>query len=159
MFDANLFSFINIVDAFLPLLEKSKDSKIMLTGSGSGFGKTGAASGLGMYAISKHALVGYFKVLRDELAEKGIQVSFLVPSAIAGSLAENSAHMRRNVFKEDLSVLKGSQPKERVLDDAGVVAIKFVDEFLNGKTVIANNPVQLIQKCQDELDNLLKELS
>lgn len=159
MFDTNLFSFIHIVDAFLPLLEKSKASKIMLTGSGSGFGKTDPASGLGMYAICKHALVGYFKVLRDELKEKGIQVSLLVPSAIAGSLAENSAHMRRHIFKEDLSVLKGSQPKGRVLDDAGAVTIKFVEEFLNGKTFITNNPGQLIQKCKDELEDMLKGLS
>lgn len=31
--------------------------------------------------------------------------------------------------------------------------------FLKGKALIANNPLQLIDKCQYELDDLMKELS
>jgi len=157
IFNVNLFSSIKIVDAFLPLLEKSAKSRIMLTGSGSGFGKIDVGSGLGLYAISKHALLGYYKVLRDELAEKNIQVSLLIPSGIDGNLAENSAEMRQSILKEDLSI-KGSQPEGRILEDTDVVGIKFVDEFLSGKGLIANNSLQLIQKCQYELDNLIKSL-
>jgi len=158
IFNTNLFSSIQLVDAFLPLLEKSKEPKIMLTGSGSGFGKLNGNSGLGLYAISKHALLGYFRILHDELFEKGIQVSLLIPSSIAGSLAENSANMRQKVFKEDLSVHKGSQPKDRFLEDADIAAVKFVAEFLNGRTIITNNPSQLIEKCKHELDDLIKGL-
>lgn len=158
IFDTNLFSFIQIVDAFLPMLEKSKESKIMLTGSGSGFGAIDDNSGLGLYAISKHALLGYFRVLRAELAAKGIQVSLLIPSSIKGRLAENSAQMRQDIFQEDILPLKGCQPEGRVLEAANDVAVKFVDEFLEGKVLIANNPLQLIDKCQSELDNLMNEL-
>lgn len=158
IFDVNLFAYINIVDAFLPLLEKSEKPRIMLTCSGSGFGKIDEGSDLGLYAIGKHALLGYFKVLRSELTEKGIQVSLLIPSSIEGNLAENSAKMRQNIFQEDLSVNKGSQPKGRILEDADVVGIKFVSDFLNGKSIIANNPLQLIDKCQNELDDLRHSL-
>lgn len=154
IFDVNLFAYINLVDAFLPLLEKSEKPRIMLTGSGSGFGEIDKGSDLGLYAISKFALLGYFKVLRAELTEKGIQVSLLIPSAIGGSLAENSAKMRHNIFQEDLSINKGSQPKGRILEDADIVGIKFVSDFLNGKSIIANNPLQLIGKYQKELDDL-----
>lgn len=159
IFDINLFSFIQIVDAFLPLLEKTKKAKILLTCSGAGFGKIDINSGLGLYAISKHAVLGYFKVLRDELANKGIQVSLLIPTSIVGHLAENSAQMRYDTFKEDLSVLKGRQPESRFLEDAGIVAVKFVDEFLNGKILITNKPLELIEKCKTELDDLIKEVS
>jgi NAD(P)-dependent dehydrogenase (short-subunit alcohol dehydrogenase family) len=155
----NLFGSINLVDAFLPLLEKSNGSKLMLTGSGSGFGGIEVGSGLGLYAISKHALLGYYKVLRDELAEKGIQVSLLIPSSVVGNLAENSAQMRQNVFNEECSVNKGSPPQNRVLVDANVVASKFVTEFLNGKALITNNPSLLIEKCKSEYEALVKGLS
>ena len=158
IFNTNLLSSIQLVDAFIPLLEKSKDSKIMLTGSGSGFGKLDKNSGLGLYAISKHALLGYFRVLHEELLEKGIQVSLLIPSSIAGSLADNSAKMRQYAFKEDLSVRKGSQPKDRFLEDADIAGIKFVADLLNGRIIITNNPSQLIEKCQNELDDLIKRL-
>ncbi|PTS98776.1 hypothetical protein DBR11_14050, partial [Pedobacter sp. HMWF019] len=79
-------------------------------------------SGLGLYAISKQALLGYFRVLCDELTTKGIQVSLLIPSAIKGRLAENSAQMRQGIFEEDVLALKGCQPEGRVLEAADNVA-------------------------------------
>lgn len=158
IFNNNLFSYIKLVDAFLPMLEKSKESKILLTGSGSGFGKIEVNSGLGLYAISKHALLGYFRVLHDELLEKNIQVSLLIPSAIAGNLAENSAKMRQKVFKENSLNVTGKQPEGRLLDEADVAARSFISEFLDGKKIISNKPSQLIDKCQNELDDLIKDL-
>ena len=58
-----------------------------------------------------------------------------------------------------LSVFKGSQPESRILEDAAIAAVKFVDEFLNGKILITNKPLELIKKCKMETDDLIKEVS
>ena len=49
---------------------------------------------LGLYVTTKHAVVGYGEMLRNELADEGIGVSVLCPGLVEGSLAETSARNR-----------------------------------------------------------------
>lgn len=151
MMDINVLAPARLVQAFLPLVRASGDKRILLTGSGSGIGGYNGASQLGLYTISKHAMLGYFKVLRNELASEGIAVSLLLPSAIKGHLADNSAAMRTDKLGMPYDAAAGQQPAHRVLADAATFAPAFVDALLAGKPVITNDPQLILGKMTDEL--------
>ncbi len=78
MMETNLYSAYNLTRALLPaMLEKN---------SGHIFNMCSIASKIaypngGSYSISKFALYGYTKVLREELKEKGIKVTAILPGA------------------------------------------------------------------------------
>jgi NAD(P)-dependent dehydrogenase (short-subunit alcohol dehydrogenase family) len=152
MLDINLLATAKIVTTFLPLVKASTEKRILVTGSGSGLGAYEAASQLGLYTISKHAMLGYFKVLRAELATDQIQVSLLLPSAIKGNLAGNSAAMRSAHLGMSYNDALGQQPAGRVLADAATLAPLFVDQLLSGKPVITNDPDLILGKMKKELE-------
>lgn len=74
----NLFSAYHLTRACMPLIEKSQKGHI--------FNMCSIASKIaypngGSYSISKFALYGFSKVLREELKPKGIKVSAVLPGA------------------------------------------------------------------------------
>jgi len=158
MLDVNLLGTALLVEAFLPLIQNSDKGGILLTGSGAGFGEFERGSKLGLYSICKHAHFAYFKVLRKELQERNIQVSLLLPSAIKGNLAKNSAQMREKALNEEFAE-KGNQPEGRILIDPNVVAADFVSQFLVGRVVITNQPMQMLKRIEDELNQFREYLA
>jgi len=151
---------INVIAPYLlvqhlnPFLSKSDSPKILLTGSAAGLGSTDDSSNLMPYIVCKHALMGYFKVLHNELSEQGIQVSLLLPNRIAGKLSENSATLRRTFLKEKDDFSKGLQPSTNKVVEASNVATGYIEDFLDGKTYISNNPSIILDKLQAELDQM-----
>lgn len=152
MLDVNLLAPVRLVQVFLPLVRASQQKRIVLTGSGSGMGGYNGASQLGLYTVGKHAMLGYFKALREELAPEGITVSLLLPSAIKGNLAGNSATMRTDKLGVPYDAAAGQQPAHRVLADAATFAPQFADDILAGKAVITNDPQLILSKMNDELE-------
>ena len=78
MMETNLYSAYHFTRALLPLMIEKK--------SGYVFNMCSIASKIaypngGSYSISKFALLGFSKVLREELKEKGIRVSAILPGA------------------------------------------------------------------------------
>jgi NAD(P)-dependent dehydrogenase (short-subunit alcohol dehydrogenase family) len=85
----NVTGVIDTVACFLPLLRKASGERhIVLTASASFF-----TPGVRMaaYVTSKYAVVGYGEVLRQELAEEGINVALLFPAGMA------TRHLRSSV--------------------------------------------------------------
>lgn len=154
MLRGNLLGSVLLVDTFLPLLQKSKEARVLLTSSGSGWGNMQAESGLGLYSVTKHAMNGYYKALKAELAKQNIQVSLLVPSAIKGNLATHSAAFRSSRLGEAYAESKGQQPAGRILEDADIAGRAFVADFLVGKAIITNNTEQLLRKGEEDLEHL-----
>ncbi|MEI5909276.1 SDR family oxidoreductase [Bacillus spongiae] len=157
-FNANLFSNIRLVDALLPLIKKSERGRIMLTSSTAAFGRVNPQLGLGLYSITKHALLGYFRSLHNELREEGIFVSLLIPSGVKGKLAENSAAKRHNLLHESSNNVTGKQPKGRNLVAPELVGDQFVNDFLNDKVFITNNPELVMQSIDLEYQFIQKSL-
>ncbi len=151
MLDVNLLAPVRLVQAFLPLVRASQQKRIVLAGSGSGMGGYNGESQLGLYTVAKHAMLGYFKVLREELAQEGITVSLLLPSAIKGNLAGNSAAMRTDKLGMPYDDAAGQQPAHRTLTDAANIAEQFADDILAGKALITNDPELILGKMNDEL--------
>lgn len=95
----NVMGVIHTVNAFLPLLRKSKGGSrhILLTASASYF-----TPGVRMaaYVATKYAVVGYGEVLRMELAGEGINVSMLFPAGMTTRHLESSIAARPKALGE-----------------------------------------------------------
>ncbi len=92
----NVMAQINAVNVFMPLLKRSGSAHIVLTGSGAGLQTPSASMALGAYTVTKHALTGYAKSLRNEVKEFDIKVSLLCPAGVEGNLASTSAKSYKN---------------------------------------------------------------
>lgn len=78
MIETNLYSAYHLTRALVGGMKERKDGHIFTTGSIAGF--TAYPNG-GSYAISKFALLGFTKCLREELKEFGIRVTSILPGA------------------------------------------------------------------------------
>lgn len=78
MLSTNVNSAYHVTRAILPVLLKQKNSHIFNICSTASI--TAYING-GSYCISKYALLGFSKVLREELKDKGIRVTSVLPGA------------------------------------------------------------------------------
>lgn len=76
--EANLYSSYHLTKAILPSMQKSKSGHIFTICSTASI--TAYTAG-GSYCISKFALLGFTKVLREELKTQGIKVTAVLPGA------------------------------------------------------------------------------
>ncbi len=94
----NVMGVVDTVAYFLPLLRKATGERhVVLTASASYF-----TPGVRMaaYVTSKYAVVGYGEVLRQELAEEGINVSLLFPAGMITRHLESSVAARPSELGE-----------------------------------------------------------
>jgi len=78
MMNTNLFSAYNLTRALLPVILPHKEGHIFSMSSIAGI--TAYESG-GSYSITKYAMQGFTKCLREELKEEGIKVTAVLPGA------------------------------------------------------------------------------
>ncbi len=67
--DVNVFGAVAVTQLLLPYLKNTRGSRIINLSSMAGFI---AQAGMGAYAASKHALEGFAKSLKEELAPWGV---------------------------------------------------------------------------------------
>ncbi|MCP4439455.1 MAG: SDR family oxidoreductase [Aureispira sp.] len=75
MMDTNLYSAYYMTNGVLPAMVEQKDGCIINICSIASFEPYGA------YAVSKHAMLGFSRALREEVKEKGVRVSAVMPGA------------------------------------------------------------------------------
>ncbi|MDT3405387.1 SDR family NAD(P)-dependent oxidoreductase [Mucilaginibacter terrae] len=85
-FETNFWGTIKLTNELLPYFRKQKDGKIITIGSL--LGLVGLPN-VSYYAASKHALEGYFKSLRFELAQFNIKVVMVEPMSFKTSIGES----------------------------------------------------------------------
>jgi short-subunit dehydrogenase len=75
MMDLNLYSAYYLTQSLLPLMIAQQKGHV--------FNMCSIASIMpyGAYAVSKHALLGFSRVLREEVKDKGIRVTAIMPGA------------------------------------------------------------------------------
>ena len=133
VFELNVMSVVRSVDSFLPALRVAGgDTHITFTASMAGLMRPDLPGlPLGLYAATKHALVGYGDSLRSELAPEGIGVTVLCPGPVATNLTTTSARHRPDRFgggyHDDTPMPPGQDPH-----DVGDVLLRAVqaDRFL-----------------------------
>ncbi len=98
--ELNVMSVVRSVDVFLPALrEVGGDTHIAFTSSMAGLMRPDLPGmPLGLYAATKHALVGYGDSLRFELEPEGIGVTVLCPGPVSTNLIVTSARHRPDRF-------------------------------------------------------------
>jgi NAD(P)-dependent dehydrogenase (short-subunit alcohol dehydrogenase family) len=87
LFDTNFWSVVQMTRAFLPLLQKSEEAR--LVNISSLFGLI-APPGQTAYCASKFAVRGFSEALRHELAGTRIGVTVVHPGGVATSIAKNA---------------------------------------------------------------------
>lgn len=84
-FEVNIFGYMQVTQAMLPLIRQSNNGRII--NMISLMGHVGMPL-LGAYSMTKHALEAFSDVLRLELAAQGIQVIAIEPGAIRTQMAD-----------------------------------------------------------------------
>lgn len=78
MIETNLYSAYHLTRALIPTMIERKEGHVFTTGSIAGI--TAYPNG-GSYSISKFALLGFTKALREEMKPHGIRVTSILPGA------------------------------------------------------------------------------
>jgi len=105
-FETNFWGTIKVTNALLPYFRKQKFGKIITVGSITGLVSFPNTS---YYAASKHALEGYFKALRYELAEFSIRVAMIEPGSFKTNIMDNSSKTTNRI--DDYNTLRDKSEK------------------------------------------------
>jgi NAD(P)-dependent dehydrogenase (short-subunit alcohol dehydrogenase family) len=114
--DVNVMGVVHTVNAFLPLLRKSKGRRHVVVTASSASLTPGVR--MGAYTTSKYAVMGYGETLRMELASEDIGVSILLPAGMITRHLESSALARpaelgkSELRREDIDVMMASRKME-----------------------------------------------
>ena len=91
--ELNFYSIFGLVQMLLPLLDRSKPCRIVLTGSTAGLE---ASSDVPLYGITKWALRGYAVNLRKELMKEKIAVTYVAPGGTYTDLWKPFPEVKEN---------------------------------------------------------------
>ena len=98
MMDVNLYSTYYMTQVILPAMLEQKKGHIFNICSIASFMPYGA------YAVSKHAMLGFSKVLREEVKDKGIRVTAIMPGAtLTASWSNTTLPEERFMKSEDIA--------------------------------------------------------
>jgi NAD(P)-dependent dehydrogenase (short-subunit alcohol dehydrogenase family) len=131
LLEVNVMAVVRGVNELLPYLRAhGGESHIVCTSSMAGLlalppEVTGGVFN-GLYTTTKHALIGYCAMLRQELAPEGIGVSVLCPGLVEGNLGATSARNRPAryggpmTFDREGGMPPGAMPNE----DVGPIVVR-----------------------------------
>ena len=157
-FEFNVMSIVRGNREFLPHLRA--------TGVGGHIVNTSSMAGLlalppvavggyfnGLYTTTKHALIGYCEMLRQELEPEGIGVSVLCPGLVAGNLSSTAARNRPSRFGGPLPDPRaGMAPNPAAMPNDAVGPI-VVDAIRANRFYIFTHPesVELVRARQQHV--------
>jgi NADP-dependent 3-hydroxy acid dehydrogenase YdfG len=126
VFDVNLFGVVNCVHTMLPHLVKQGSGHIVIVSSVAGIAPLPYQT---IYVASKHAVYGFARCLKYELADKNVKVSVVCPGAVATNIFYRSLDYSLNF---DLP-----RPADAIgIDQAGE---EILEGIRNGQEVIPLN--------------------
>jgi short-subunit dehydrogenase len=113
--ETNFWGTVKLTNELLPQFRKQKHGKIITIGSIVGL--IGLPNGA-YYAASKHALEGYFKVLRFELKQFNIRVSMVEPMGFKTNVITNSVVAENRLADYDGYRKKIAKFSNKIFEDA-----------------------------------------
>jgi NAD(P)-dependent dehydrogenase (short-subunit alcohol dehydrogenase family) len=135
LLEFNLLAVVRGVDVFLPYLRAhGEPAHIVCTSSMAGLLALPpqVVGGVynGLYTTTKHALIGYCAMLRDELAPEGIGVSVLCPGLVEGNLGQSSARNRPARFGGHAGTTPsgGMPPGAMPNEEVGPIVVRAIEE-------------------------------
>lgn len=135
IFDTNVKSTFLLMKDSLPLLKCSKSSSIIIISSIAGYNPF---SLLGIYSISKTALLGLTKVTAEELASDGIRVNCIAPGVIKTKF---SKLLYDSEETHDTVISKINMRRLGMPDEIGSVAAFLASSdasYITGETIVVS---------------------
>lgn len=125
LFEINFLAVVRMTRAFLPLLHKSDDAR--LVNLSSVFGLVSPPGNVA-YAASKFAVRGFSNSLRHELAGSSVGVTVVHPGGVATSIAD-SARVPKSMTSEEIAQRKAIAKKALRLppEEAGEIIVKGIE--------------------------------
>ena len=125
LFEINFWGVVRITRAFLPLLQKSDDARLVNLSSVYGLI---SPPGQTAYSASKFAVRGFSNALRHELAGSKVGVTVVHPGGVATSIAEN-ARVPKSMPPEEVAQLKAIAKKALRMPPgaAGEIIVKGIE--------------------------------
>jgi len=125
LFEINFWGVVRMTRAFLPLLQKSDDARVVNLSSIYGII---SPAGQTAYSASKFAVRGFSNALLYELAGSNVGVTVVHPGGVATSIAD-SARVPKGMAPEEIARLKAIAKKELRLPPqaAGEIIVKGIE--------------------------------
>lgn len=125
LFEINFWGMVRMTRAFLPLLHKSDDARVVNISSV--FGLV-APAGQVAYASSKFAIRGFSEGLRHELERTNVAVTVVHPGGVATSISSN-ARISAGIPKEDVERRRKAGDKflRMPLERAGEIIVRGIE--------------------------------
>jgi NAD(P)-dependent dehydrogenase (short-subunit alcohol dehydrogenase family) len=125
LFEINFWGVVRMTRAFLPVLQKSDDARLVNISSIYGII---SPAGQTAYSASKFAVRGFSNSLLYELAGSNVGVTVVHPGGVATSIAD-SARAPKDMPAEDIARLKAIAKKELTLppEAAGEIIVKGIE--------------------------------
>ena len=96
LFEVNTWGTLRVIQAFLPMIRRgAPQSRIINFASGA---VKANPAGSGVYNMSKHAVVGLTRTLRNELAPFGIEVTAVEPGAVKTHMTANAEETTKDIW-------------------------------------------------------------
>ncbi|XP_020284271.1 dehydrogenase/reductase SDR family member 4 [Pseudomyrmex gracilis] len=135
IFDINVKATFLLMKESLPLLKTSKSSSIIIISSIAGYQPFNL---LGIYSISKTALMGLIKATAEDLAKEGIRVNGIAPGVIKTKF---SAPLHKSKEAQELSLALIPMKRFGTTDEIGSVAAFLASDdasYITGEIIVAS---------------------
>lgn len=112
-FNVNVFATIKVIHHALPILRSQRSGHIINIASIGGFA---GATGWGVYASTKFAIIGLSEVLAEDVRELGIKVTVVAPGAFRTAfLSDESLVMAENLIS-DYQAIRNSHSRYNTMN-------------------------------------------
>jgi NAD(P)-dependent dehydrogenase (short-subunit alcohol dehydrogenase family) len=140
LFEINFWGVVRMTRAFLPLLQKSDDAR--LVNISSVFGLI-SPPGQTAYSAAKFAVRGFSNALRHELADSHVGVTVVHPGGVATSIAD-SARVPMSMTPEEIAQRRAIAKKALRLppEEAGEIIVKGIER--RSPRVLVGNDAKLL---------------
>ena len=155
LLDVNVIGSARVARSFLPLLRRAQRGRLAFTTSSS---ILDPASRLGAYQASKFAVWGLAETLRLEVAEDGIGITVIFPSAMITRHLETSEaaqpdHLRRAIAHEgDFDAMIASNPEMTSMLATADDASRRSDRGRDGGRALRHHPRRPHSGRSDPID-------
>jgi NAD(P)-dependent dehydrogenase (short-subunit alcohol dehydrogenase family) len=125
LFEINFWGVVRMTRAFLPLLQKSDDARLVNLSSVYGLI---SPPGETAYSASKFAVRGFSNSLRHELAGSKVGVTVVHPGGVATSIADN-ARVPKNIAPDEVARRRATAKKALRMppEAAGEIIVKGIE--------------------------------
>ena len=132
IFDVNVKSTFMLIKEAAPMMEERKNSSIVIVSSLAAYDPSEL---LGIYSVSKTALIGLTKALSFELAAKKIRINCIAPGIIKTKFSDALfSQVSEETFSQNLPIGRVGVPE----DCSGAVSFLCSDaaSFITGETIV-----------------------